>query len=117
MKCSFQACKLPSYLLTSNESKVLKKAAYFDGVLQCYSYKRAHCYVFTNILSIILTNLNTDKASCSYLEKVASLGINMVGRERFAMVEHNQSPFTRPGFGFHCIAQIWFLGTANTKTY
>ena len=41
----------------------------------------------------------------------------MVGRGRFAMVQPNQSPWTRPGFGLRFTAENWFLGTANQPTF
>ena len=40
----------------------------------------------------------------------------MVGRGRFAMVQHNQSLCTRPGFGLRSTAETWFLGTAEQPT-
>ena len=41
----------------------------------------------------------------------------MVGRGRFAMVQHNQSLCTRPGFGLRSTAETWFLGTAEQPTF
>ena len=41
---------------------------------------------------------------------------SMVGRESFAMVQHNQSLCTRPGFWLRFTAEIWFLGMANQPT-
>ena len=41
----------------------------------------------------------------------------MVGRGRFAMVQHNQSLCTRPGFGLRFAAETWFLGTAEQPTF
>ena len=41
----------------------------------------------------------------------------MVGRGRFAMVQHNQSPCTRPGFGLRFTAETWFLGAAEQPTF
>ena len=41
----------------------------------------------------------------------------MVGRGRFAMVEHNQSLCTRPGFGLRSTAETWFLDTAKQPTF
>ena len=41
----------------------------------------------------------------------------MVGRGRFAMIQHNQSLCTRPGFGLRLTAEIWFLGTAEQPTF
>ena len=41
----------------------------------------------------------------------------MVGRGRFAMVQHNQSLCTRPDFGLRFTAEIWFLATANEPTF
>ena len=38
---------------------------------------------------------------------------SMVGRGRFAMVQHNQLLCTRPGFGLRFTANTWFLGTAK----
>lgn len=33
------------------------------------------------------------------------------------MVPHNGPPCTRPGFGLQCMAEIWFLGTADQPTF
>ena len=41
----------------------------------------------------------------------------MVGKGRFAMVQHNQSLCTRPGFGLRFTAEIWFLDMAKQPTF
>ena len=41
----------------------------------------------------------------------------MVGRGRFAMVQHNGPLCTRPGFGLRCTAEIWLLVTADQPTF
>ena len=43
--------------------------------------------------------------------------LSMVGRGRFAMVQHNQSLCTRPGFGLRFTAETWFLGAAEQPTF
>ena len=41
----------------------------------------------------------------------------MVGRGRLAMVQHNQSLCTRPGFGLRFTAETLFLGAAEQPTF
>ena len=41
----------------------------------------------------------------------------MVGRGRFAMVQHNQSLCTRSGFGLRFTDETWFLSTAEQPTF
>ena len=41
----------------------------------------------------------------------------IVGSGRFAMLQHNQSLCTRPGFGLCFRAETWFLGMAEQPTF
>ena len=48
--------------------------------------------------------------------EVEPYGYCMVGRGRFAMVQHNQTLCTRPCFGLRFTAETWFLVTAEQPT-
>ena len=50
-------------------------------------------------------------------KKIGEFPPSMVGRGRFAMVQHNQSLCTRPGFGLRFTAETWFLGAAEQPTF
>ena len=41
----------------------------------------------------------------------------MVGRGRFAMAQHNQSLYTRPGFVLRFTAETLFLGAAEQPAF